>query len=247
MNLPNPASNTKPILSLRGVEAGYGAQASVLSGIDLDVAPGEVVCLLGPNGAGKTTTIRTICGLLPIRAGRIEFDGKDITASPPTAKVAAGIAVVPEGRRVFPTLSVEENLLMGSYSHRKGVVPREQFDEVYELFPRLEERRTQLAGTLSGGEQQMVAMGRALMGRPRLLLLDEPSMGLAPLLIELVFDTINKLAMQGITILLVEQNAVAALDVADRGYVIERGVVVHAGPAADLEQASEIRSSYLGS
>jgi branched-chain amino acid transport system ATP-binding protein len=237
----------KTMLSLRGVEAGYGEQASVLSGIDIDVAEGEVVCLLGPNGAGKSTTIRTICGLLPTRAGRIEFDGRDITGASPATNVAGGMAVVPEGRRVFPTLSVEENLMMGAYSHRKGIVPSESFDDVYALFPRLAERRTQLAGTLSGGEQQMVAMGRALMVRPRLLLLDEPSMGLAPLLIELVFDTINKLAMQGITILLVEQNAVAALDVADRGYVIERGVVVHAGLAADLEQTSEIQSSYLGS
>jgi branched-chain amino acid transport system ATP-binding protein len=238
---------TQPFLALSAVEAGYGEQASVLCGIDLQVDAGEVVCLLGRNGAGKTTTIRAICGLLPLRSGTMHFDGKDITNAGPTATVAAGIAVVPEGRRVFPTLTVEENLFMGAYSHRKGIVARSVVDEVYALFPRLAERRRQLAGTLSGGEQQMVAMGRALMVRPRLLLLDEPSMGLAPLLIELVFDTINTLAMQGITILLVEQNATAALDVADRGYVIERGRVAHARLAADLEATSDIRSSYLGS
>jgi len=238
---------TLPFLKMSAVDAGYTSQSRVLFGIDIEVKVGEVVCLLGRNGAGKTTTIRAICGLLPIAAGSIHFDGKDITNVGPASTVAAGIAVVPEGRRVFPTLTVEENLMMGAYSRRRGFVPRVCADEIYELFPRLAERRKQHGGTLSGGEQQMLAMGRAMMTQPRLLLLDEPSMGLAPLLFELVFDTINKLAMRGITILLVEQNAVAALDVADRGYVIERGRLVQTGQAADLEQTTDVRSSYLGS
>lgn len=235
----------QPLLRLSNLHAGYGA-ASVLFGISLEVNDGEVVCLLGRNGAGKSTTIKSIAGLLPPTSGGIFLSGKDISRSSPMDIVADGIAVVPEGRRVFPTLTVQENLLIGAYARRKGVTPRESLDEVHELFPRLAERRTQLAGTLSGGEQQMLAMGRAMMARPRVLLLDEPSMGLAPLLIELIFETINQLATQGMTILLIEQNAAAALDVADRGYVIERGRVVHAGSAAELQQSADVRSTYLG-
>ena len=234
------------LLTLKSVTAGYAEQSTVLFGLDITVATGEVVCLLGRNGAGKSTTIKTICGLLKPSAGTISFNGQDITRLAPGAIVGLGMAVVPEGRRVFASLTVEENLLMGAYVHRQGLIPRAHLDEVHALFPRLAERRRQTAGTLSGGEQQMLAIGRALMSRPRLLLLDEPSMGLAPILIETIFDTINTLASNGITILLVEQNAVAALDVADRAYVLERGRIVQSGLASELEQTADIRSSYLG-
>lgn len=235
----------QPLLKLSNVYAGYGA-SSVLLGLSLDVYDGEVVCMLGRNGAGKSTTIKAISGLLGISSGSIQLNGKEISRSSPMEIVGNGVAVVPEGRRVFPSMTVQENLMIGAYARRSGVIPRESLDEVHELFPRLAERRNQLAGTLSGGEQQMVAMGRAMMAKPKILLLDEPSMGLAPLLIDLVFETINRLATSGITILLVEQNAVAALDIADRGYVIERGQVVHSGNAIDLQQSEDVRSAYLG-
>jgi branched-chain amino acid transport system ATP-binding protein len=235
----------KPLLQLTDVHAGYSA-SKVLVGISLEMCEGEVVCLLGRNGAGKTTTIRTVSGLLPLTAGSIKVDGKEISRCSPMEIVAAGVAVVPEGRKVFQSLTVQENLLVGAYARSKGIVPRENLEPVYELFPQMSERRGQLAGTLSGGEQQMLAIGRAMMAKPRILLLDEPSMGLAPLLIDLIFETINRLAMQGVTILLVEQNAVAALDIADRGYVLERGQVVLAGNAEDLQQTAEVRSAYLG-
>lgn len=233
------------LLTLSQVEAGYG-DSRVLAGLDLAVNEGEVVCLLGRNGAGKTTTIRTICGLLHPTSGSIRFAGREIGRASPMAIVAAGIGTVPEGRRVFASLTVEENLLIGAYVHRRGFRAQAELGAVFAMFPRLAERRRQAAGTLSGGEQQMLAMGRALMVRPRLLLLDEPSMGLAPMLIEAVFDTINKLAGEGITILLVEQNASAALDIADRAYVLERGRIVQQGPAAELQNQSEVRESYLG-
>ena len=236
---------TLPLLAVHDVHAGYAA-STVLSGVSLEVREGEVVCLLGRNGAGKTTTIRAISGLLQPRSGSIQVSGVEISRSSPMAIVGLGLAVVPEGRRVFKTLSVEENLHIGAYSRRTGMVPRSDLDRVFTLFPRLAERRGQLAGTMSGGEQQMLAMGRAMMAGPRIMLLDEPSMGLAPLLIELVFKTINELAQQGITILLVEQNAAAALDVADRAYVLERGKVVLDGSAAQLEQTQEVRQAYLG-
>lgn len=236
-----------PLLPLSGVCAGYAPQSTVLSGVDMEVRAGQIVCLLGRNGAGKSTTIKTICGLLRPTSGSIVFDGQDITRSNPAAIVALGIAVVPEGRRVFASLSVEENLLMGAYSRRNGIVPRAPLDEIHALFPRLAERRNQLAGTLSGGEQQMLAIGRALMSQPRLLLLDEPSMGLAPILIETIFDTINTLAASGITVLLVEQNAVAALDVSDHAYVLERGRIVQSDLASVLEQTEDIQTTYLGS
>lgn len=236
-----------PLLTLSGVCAGYAPQSTVLSGVDMEVRAGQIVCLLGRNGAGKSTTIKTICGLLRPTSGSIVFDGQDITRSNPAAIVALGIAVVPEGRRVFASLSVEENLLMGAYSRRNGIVPRAPLDEIHALFPRLAERRNQLAGTLSGGEQQMLAIGRALMSQPRLLLLDEPSMGLAPILIETIFDTINTLAASGITVLLVEQNAVAALDVSDHAYVLERGRIVQSDLASVLEQTEDIQTTYLGS
>jgi len=235
----------QPLLRLSQVYAGYGS-SSVLFGVDLDVMDGEVVCLLGRNGAGKSTTIKAICGLLAPSSGKIVFDGNEITHCTAPQIVERGIAVVPEGRRVFPSLTVQENLIVGAYVRRRGVTPRVKLDEIHSLFPRLAERRNQLAGTLSGGEQQMLAMGRAMMAEPRMLLLDEPSMGLAPLLIDQVFETINYLATRGITILLIEQNAAAALDVADRAYVLERGQVVLSGEAATLQESEEVRATYLG-
>jgi len=245
---PDPIGFKKraaPLLALQGVSSTYG-HVRVLQAIDLAVEAGEVVCLLGRNGAGKTTAIRTMCGLLPAVSGTVRFAGRDITQATPMDIVGAGIATVPEGRRVFPSLTVRENLILGAYSRRKGRPDRTDCGEIYELFPRLAERAGQRAGTLSGGEQQMLAMGRALMAKPRLLLLDEPSMGLAPKLIEAVFDTIDGLARRGITILLVEQNAVAALDVADRAYVLEQGSIVQQGSAMDLKDNAEVRRSYLG-
>lgn len=234
-----------PLLRLSDVHAAYGA-AAVLFGIDLEVRDGEVVCLLGRNGAGKSTTIKTISGLLQPSRGSISFAEQELTGCSPMEIVGRGIAVVPEGRRVFPSLTVQENLTIGAYAKRSGIVPKVALEEIHDLFPRLAERRNQMAGTLSGGEQQMLAMGRAMMARPRMLLMDEPSMGLAPLLIDQVFETINYLAKQGITILLIEQNAAAALDIADRAYVIERGRVVLSGDAADLQESEEVRSTYLG-
>ncbi|TDR95059.1 ABC transporter ATP-binding protein [Enterovirga rhinocerotis] len=239
-------SKSPAALALTGIEAGYVAGVPVLSGVDLEVREGEVVTLLGRNGAGKSTAIRVICGLLKPNAGRVELHGERIDGLEPAAIVGRGIAVVPEGRRVFGSLSVEENLLMGGFAHRRGIAPKLDLDAIYTSFPRLVERRTQLAGTLSGGEQQMVAMGRALMAKPRVLLLDEPSMGLAPMLIDAVFDMISTLAGKGLTILLVEQNASEALDVADRAYVLERGRIRREGPAERLLSDPEIRASYLG-
>ncbi|WP_025038451.1 ABC transporter ATP-binding protein [Bradyrhizobium sp. DOA9] len=234
------------LLQVCQIHVSYVAGVDVVHGVSLDVNLGEVVCLLGRNGAGKTTLIKALCGLLPVNSGQLTFDGTSLLGVRPAEIVAAGIAVVPEGRRVFSNLTVAENLAMGAYSRRNGLGPSWRFDRAYDLFPRLAERRTQLAGTLSGGEQQMLAMARALMAQPRLLLLDEPSMGLAPLLINLIFDTINRLAMNGMTVLLVEQNATAALDIADRAYVLERGTIVKSGLAGSLERDSEIQRSYLG-
>lgn len=234
------------MLALRLVRAGYLRDVPVLDGVDLEVRLGEIVTLLGRNGAGKSTVIRTICGLLKPSSGEIRFNDVNIAGADPATIVRGGIAVVPEGRRVFASLTVEENLTIGAYSHRKGLVPRPCLDRIYTTFPRLAERRAQRAGTLSGGEQQMVAMGRALMAEPRLLLLDEPSMGLAPMLIEVIFDMINELVRSGITILLVEQNASAALDIADRAYVLERGRIVLSGMASDLQSDPEVQASYLG-
>ncbi|MGA0595874.1 ABC transporter ATP-binding protein [Enterovirga sp. CN4-39] len=233
-------------MSLNGIEAGYVADVPVLSGVGIEVRQGEVVTLLGRNGAGKSTLIRVICGLLKPSAGQVRLYGDRIDALEPAAIVQRGVAVVPEGRRVFGTLTVEENLRMGGFTHRSGLVPKLDLEPIYATFPRLVERRKQLAGTLSGGEQQMVAMGRALMAKPRILLLDEPSMGLAPMLIDAVFEMISDLARQGLTILLVEQNASEALDVADRAYVLERGRIRREGEAGHLLSDPEIRSSYLG-
>ncbi|MBP32396.1 ABC transporter ATP-binding protein [Methylobacterium sp.] len=238
--------DTRTALALTEIDAGYLPGVQVLSGVSLTVREGEVVSLLGRNGAGKSTIIRVISGLLRPRSGRVSLFGEDIAGADPADFVARGAAVVPEGRRVFGSLTVEENLAVGAFAYRRGLVPRPDLDRVYTAFPRLAERRRQRASTLSGGEQQMLAMGRALMARPRLLLLDEPSMGLAPMLIEAVFDMIDALARDGMTILLVEQNACEALDVADRAYVLERGRIVRSGEATTLQSDPEIQASYLG-
>ena len=235
------------MLRLTGVVAGYGP-IEVLRQLDLSVERGEIVCLLGGNAAGKTTTLKTILGLVRLGAGRVEFEQERIDRTPTEAIVARGIALVPESRRLFTRMTIWENLAMGAYTRRGA--PAAEFaadlERVYGLFPRLKEREGQYAGTLSGGEQQMVAIGRALMARPRLLLLDEPSMGLAPVLVEQVFDIIQAINRQGTTILVVEQNAAVALTVAHRGYVLQDGHILTQGPAATLLEDDHIRRAYLG-
>ncbi len=231
------------LLELHDVEVRYG-NVRALHGISLEVAEGEVVTLLGANGAGKTTTLRTISGLLRAASGRVSYRGQDITALPAHRIAALGIRHVPEGRRVFGRMTVLENLDMGAYlDHRQAAADRAR---VFELFPRLAERRSQLGGTLSGGEQQMLAIGRALMGRPTLLLLDEPSMGLAPLVVQTIFSVISTVSQQGVTVLLVEQNAAQALRLAARGYVLETGSVAMTDRADALLHDDRVRRAYLG-
>ena len=243
-NAPAAASNGV-ILKLDDVHTYYGT-IHALKGISLEVREGEVVTLIGANGAGKSTTLRSINGLNAPRDGTITFRGTDITNTAPHTIVRMGISQSPEGRRVFPRMSVLENLEMGAFqrSDRSGI--REDMDRVFSLFPRLEERKHQKAGTMSGGEQQMCAIGRALMARPRLLMLDEPSMGLAPIFVEKVFETIVEINRQGTPILLVEQNALMALDVANRGYVLETGRIALADDAKALRQNEQVRKAYLG-
>ena len=233
------------MLAVRSMQLGYGAIVAV-RGIDLDVGAGELVAVIGANGAGKTTSLKGIAGALPVRAGSIVFDGEDITRLPVHQRVARGMSLVPEGRGIFARLTVAENLDMGAYLRRDAAGVRADLERSYALFPRLGERRRQLAGTLSGGEQQMLAIARALMGRPRLLLLDEPSMGLAPLVTRLIFDTIRSIAAERVSILLIEQNARAALELASRAYVLEGGQVTLAGPSADLLSSEAVRKAYLG-
>jgi branched-chain amino acid transport system ATP-binding protein len=233
------------LLRLTDVHTYYG-HIHALQGVSLDVRRGEIVTLLGANGAGKTTTLKTVHGLLHPREGRIEFDGRDITRLPAHDHVRIGIGQSPEGRRIFSRMTVLENLQMGAYSRRDKTSLNEDYQRVFDLFPRLRERRLQHGGTLSGGEQQMLAIGRALMTRPTLLLLDEPSMGLAPILVEQIFSIIEDINKQGTTILLVEQNALMALGVAGRGYVLQTGRIVRAGEASALLQDEEVRKAYLG-
>ncbi len=235
---------SKELLRLSGVNAGY-LRSDVLLGVSLTINEGEVVCLLGSNGAGKTTTIRTISGELKPGQGRVVFNGQEIQGKSPPAIVRAGIATVPEGRSIFPQLTVKENLLMGAYSRRRAF-RKAEIESAFEMFPRLAERQNQAGGTLSGGEQQMLAISRALMAKPKLLLLDEPSMGLAPILVDMVFETVAKLAAAQVTILLVEQNAHAALEVSQRAYVMERGRIVMEGTSAELRNSEGIRAAYLG-
>jgi branched-chain amino acid transport system ATP-binding protein len=232
------------VLALEGLDVYYG-EIHALKGVSLEVREREIVALLGNNGAGKTTTLKTISGLLAPRRGTVTFEGRPLHGVAPHAIVSRGIAHVPEGRRIFNRLTVRENLMMGAYLRRDAGIG-EDLARVFALFPRLHERITQVAGTLSGGEQQMLAIGRALMARPRVLLLDEPSMGLAPVLVEQIFDTIAEVNRQGTTILLVEQNAAMALSIATRGYVLETGAVVLAGTAANLSENTDVRRHYLG-
>jgi branched-chain amino acid transport system ATP-binding protein len=233
------------MLRLTDVHTYYG-HIHALQGISLEVHAGEIVTLLGSNGAGKTTTLKTIHGLLHPRSGSVEFNGTDISRVPAHELVRHGIGQAPEGRRIFGRMTVLENLQMGAYSRADRSHLQPDYDRVFELFPRLQERRSQPAGTLSGGEQQMLAIGRALMTRPKLLMLDEPSMGLAPILVEQIFAIIEDINRQGTTILLVEQNALMALGVAQRGYVLQTGRIVRAGEASALLEDEEVRRAYLG-
>ena len=243
---PSATSSAKPpLLALERLAVSYGGIQAV-KGIDVVVGDGELVCLIGANGAGKTTTLKGICGLLPIKSGTIHYDGDDITGAASFKLVRRGLAMVPEGRGMFGALTIEENLAMGAYTRTDRAAIEADADRVFGLFPRLKERRRQTAGTLSGGEQQMLAMGRAMMSRPRLLLLDEPSMGLAPLMVQKVFETIIAVAKEGVTILLIEQNAKLALEVSDRGYVMESGVITLEGEAAALLHDPKVRAAYLG-
>ena len=217
-----------------------------VKGIDLEIKQGELVCLIGANGAGKSTTLNALCGALPLTSGEILYCGESITGVPSHTLVRRGIALVPEGRGVFGRLTVEENLQMGAYTRKDRNVIKQDMAHIYELFPRLLERRSQKAGTLSGGEQQMLALGRAMMSRPQLLLLDEPSMGLAPLMVQKIFETIRQIAAEGVTILLVEQNARLALEVSQRGYVMENGLITLADSAANLLHNPQVQQAYLG-
>jgi branched-chain amino acid transport system ATP-binding protein len=234
-----------PLLEIENMHSYYG-HIHALRGISLTVEEGEVVTLIGSNGAGKTTTLRSIHGILPPREGKIVFAGEEIQGAPAHDLIGKGIAQSPEGRRIFFRMTVLENLEMGAYHRDDNTEIREDMDRVFELFPRLKERTKQEAGTMSGGEQQMLAIGRALMSRPKLLLLDEPSMGLAPVLVERIFEIIREINKQGTTILLVEQNANVALEIATRGYVLETGAIVNSAPAAELREDPAVREAYLG-
>jgi branched-chain amino acid transport system ATP-binding protein len=233
------------LLEVQAVDAFYG-RVQALRGIGLTVDQGEVVALIGSNGAGKTTTLRTISGLVRAAGGHVVFDGRDITHTPASAVVKLGICQAPEGRRLFSRMSVYDNLQMGAYSRRDRQGIQEDLDRVYTLFPRVRERRSQLAGTLSGGEQQMVAVARALMARPKVLMLDEPSLGLSPILIETIFSTLVEINTQGTPVLLVEQNANKALEIAHRGYVLETGSIVKEGSGRELLESEEVQRAYLG-
>ncbi len=233
-----------PMLEVENIHSYYG-NIEALKGISLTVEQGEIVTLIGANGAGKTTTLRTICGMMKPRVGYVKLEGEDLASFKAHEIVHKGVAMVPEGRRIFAQLSVAENLDMGAYTRKEKEIAGE-LERVYTLFPRLKERRSQVAGTLSGGEQQMLATARAMMIRPRLLLMDEPSMGLAPVLVEAIFETIQQINQEGTTVLLVEQNALMALSIANRGYVLQSGEIVLSDDAANLKQNPMIQKAYLG-
>jgi branched-chain amino acid transport system ATP-binding protein len=237
-------STNGPLLSLEGINTYYG-QMHILQSVNLEVGEGELVCLLGGNASGKSTTLKTILGIVPSRTGSIRLRGEDVTRLPTAHRIERGLAIVPENRRLFGPMTVLENLEMGAYLRKRADL-KEDLERVYSLFPVVAERRKQLAGTLSGGEQQMVAMGRALMCRPRLLLMDEPSMGLAPILVERSFEIIQQVHAAGVALLVVEQNANVSLSIADRGYVLSTGRVVLEGKASELIQHEELRKAYLG-
>lgn len=234
-----------PLLTLDGVSASYG-DFQALFDITLQVNPGQIVTLIGANGAGKTTTLRVISGLLPPKGGAVRFLGEEISKSPPDEIVERGVSHVPEGRQLFPHMSVEENLALGAYIGRARPKLKQAMEEQFEFFPRLKERRKQLAGTLSGGEQQMVAVARALMAQPKLLLLDEPSLGLAPKVVEEVFGKIQQVGKSGVTVLMVEQNVVEGLSISDRAYVVENGAIALQGTAKELLANQQVRAAYLG-
>jgi branched-chain amino acid transport system ATP-binding protein len=233
----------RPLLSLEGINTYYG-QMHILQDLRLDVGDGELVCLLGGNASGKSTTLKTVLGVVQPRTGTITFAGEDVTSRATSYRIRKGMAIVPENRRLFGPMTVLENLQMGAYLHGGG--SKEDYERVYSLFPVVYERRNQLAGTLSGGEQQMVAMGRALMARPKLMLMDEPSMGLAPILVERSFEIIQEVHEAGVALLVVEQNANVSLSIADRGYVLSTGRVVLEGKASELIRHDELRKAYLG-
>jgi branched-chain amino acid transport system ATP-binding protein len=243
MSESQATSEAPPLLQLDAIDTYYGP-IHILQGLNLHVGAGELVCLLGGNASGKSTTLKTILGIVAPRNGTVRFAGEDVTGRSTSHRIKRGMAIVPENRRLFAPMSVLENLQMGAFLHGGG--SREDFDRVYELFPLLHERRAQLAGTLSGGEQQMVAMGRALMAKPRLLLMDEPSMGLAPILVERSFEIIQQVHKAGVAMLIVEQNANVSLSIADRGYVLSTGRLVLEGKAADLREDEDLRKAYLG-
>ncbi|MEY4727325.1 MAG: hypothetical protein RLZ36_1952 [Pseudomonadota bacterium] len=237
--------NAPVLLSVSDVRVAYGAIQAV-KGVSLEVREGELVSLIGSNGAGKTTTMKAITGLLPLGGGHIQLVGQTIDGQGPWDLVQQGLAMVPEGRGVFTRMTIVENLQMGAYIRHDNAAIAEDIERVFATFPRLKERRDQLAGTMSGGEQQMLAMGRALMSRPKVLLLDEPSMGLSPIMVDKIFEVIQEVSAQGVTILLVEQNASRALQIADRGYVMESGLITLSGPAHDLLHDPKVREAYLG-
>jgi branched-chain amino acid transport system ATP-binding protein len=242
---PHGNGRGTPVLEVDGIHTFYGA-IEALKGISLEVFEGEIVTLIGSNGAGKTTTLRSISGIVPPKIGTILFQGRDITGVPGHEVAGMGIAHAPEGRRIFPRMTVLENLEMGAFTRRDVAAIRADIDRVYELFPRLQERARQKAGTMSGGEQQMLAMGRALMAQPSLLLLDEPSLGLAPVIVDKIYEIIREINQQGVTILLVEQNANYALDVSSRGYVLETGTVALTDKSAVLRDDERVKAAYLG-
>jgi branched-chain amino acid transport system ATP-binding protein len=233
------------MLKVSRLTSGYG-KTQVLNGLDFEVNAGEIVTLIGANGAGKTTTLKTLCGVIAATEGRVEFEGRDLTNSSASDIVAAGITMVPEGRQLFPGFTVKDNLLMGSYKRAARPIVKQKLDEVLHIFPRVKERLTQVAGSLSGGEQQMVAIARGMMSDPKLLVFDEPSLGLSPLLVQQMFDVIRNVTAHGVTVLLVEQNVFRTLRLADRGYVLENGAIVRTGTGQELLNDPHVKRAYLG-
>ena len=242
---PQATTSAEILLQVNDVQVAYGGIQAV-KGVSLEVRAGELVSLIGSNGAGKTTTMKAITGLLPLRSGHITLKGRNVAGQGPWTLVQQGLAMVPEGRGVFTRMSIVENLQMGAYLRNDNAGVAQDIERVFATFPRLKERRNQLAGTLSGGEQQMLAMGRALMSQPHILLLDEPSMGLSPIMVDKIFEVVREVSQQGVTILLVEQNASRALQIADRGYVMESGLITLSGPADALLHDPKVREAYLG-
>ena len=239
------ATSSTPLLDVRGIDVAYGGIRAVRQ-LNLHVHPGELLALIGANGAGKSTTLRAICGLVPLAAGSIHYQGQSLAGQPVHSMVRQGLVMVPEGRGIFPQLTIEENLYMGAYTRTDKDGVAQDLEGVFTRFPRLAERRKQTAGTLSGGEQQMLAMGRAILSQPKLLLLDEPTMGLAPIMVDKIFEVIADISQRGVTILLIEQNARLALEVSQRGYVLESGELTLQGPAHDLLHDPKVRAAYLG-